>query len=49
MKTRSLGTKLTLAVSAAALALGAAACDIDEDALEGDLGEDPLLEEEEDL
>ncbi len=45
---RTLTTKLTLAGAAAALALGAAACEVEN----GDLGDpvdDPLLEEEGDL
>ena len=41
---RTLTTKLTLASAAAALALGAAACEVDDG---GDAGtEDPLMEEE---
>ncbi len=45
---RTFTTKLTLATAAAALALGAAACEVDDANLE-DPAEDPLLEEEGDL
>ena len=44
---RTLATKLTLATAAAALALGGAACEVEE----GDVDpvEDPMIEEEGDL
>ena len=45
---RTLTTKLTLASAAAALALGAAACEVEDGDLE-DPVEDPLLEEEGDV
>lgn len=45
---RTLATRLTLAAAAATLALGAAACEVENGDLE-DPAEDPLLEEEGDL
>jgi hypothetical protein len=45
---RTLATRLTLAVAAATLALGAAACDVENGDLE-DPVDDPLLEEAGDL
>jgi hypothetical protein len=48
MMKRTRTAKLTLATAAAALALGAAACEVD-DADLGDPVEDPLLEEEGDV
>ena len=47
MMKRTLTTKLTLATAAAALALGGAACEVEEGDI--DPAEDPLLEEEGDL
>ena len=45
---RTLATRLTLAGAAATLALGAAACDVENGDLEDPIG-DPLIEEEGDL
>ena len=48
MMKRTLATRLTLAGAAAALAVGGAACDVENGDV-GDPGDDPLLEEEGDL
>lgn len=45
---RTLATRLTLAGAAATLALGAAACDVDNGDFEDPM-DDPILEEEGDL